>query len=78
MIWNIFIVSNKVPFSFYIEINFQVEELLDLWKDEQQDHSDLRTKLINTLKKYQRAGSCQALIIKLQPLPTIVGSPRCN
>ena len=46
-----------------------------MWRDEQEDRSNLRLKIISTLEKHQRADSCQALITKLRPITNIAGSP---
>jgi len=54
----------------------KVEELLNTWKDIQDDVSNLREKLIATLQKNQKVNSCQALITELLQERNIYETPR--
>lgn len=56
----------------------KVEELLNTWKDVQDDVSNIRERLIATLQNNQNFESCQVLITELKHEGNVCGTPRAT
>ena len=72
------IIDFELPLLYIFDYTMKVEELLNIWKDEQTDVSNLRGKMIAILQKNQRAECCSVLIAELAHRGRICGTPTGN